>query len=388
MPDDVSPGDPRLLREIRREIRERGPLSFARYMELALHHPAYGYYAAGPERLGPQGDYFTASDLGPAFGRCVAAQLVEMDAMLGRPDPFVVIEHGGGRGLLARDVLDAASEKAPGVRDRLRYVVVETSPGMRRETRRRVPEAEVATAETVAGGGAGCVLAVELFDALPVHRVVRRARRVRELFVDLDERDNLVEREGDPLPATTAAVERYGAVPDDGDAAEVCPVLGTQLARMASALRRGFLIVVDYGHDAAELYGPRHRRGTLLAYHRHRTNEEFLARVGRQDLTAHVNLTALEDAAREQGLEVVGRTTQDRFLIAHRILEPFDEPDAARWSDPVRVRERLRIRQLIHPQGMGRMFHVLVLSKDVRPRPDLTGLRDPFAIGAQRARDR
>jgi SAM-dependent MidA family methyltransferase len=242
-----------------------------------------------------------------------------------------------------------------------------------------VPEARLVGSAIPDESCTGCVVAVELLDALPVHRVRRRDGRLREVFVDLGASGELIERELDPLPQSSALAERYGAAAREGDEAELCPALFEQLDGIERTLDRGFALIVDYGHLATELYGPAHSRGTLLAYHRHRTNEDYLLRVGEQDLTAHVNLTALEDGAWARGLAVLGRTSQDRFLIAHGILAPFDEPDAGRWNDPEKVRERLRILQLIHPEGMGRVFHVIVLAKGVEPLPKITGLEDPFA---------
>lgn len=379
MTDSEPFGNPRLLERIREEIRTEGPIPFARFMDLALHDRDHGYYARGAEVLGAGGDYFTASDVGSAFGGCLAAQISEMDAILDRPTPFTVAEFGAGRGILARDVLDAVASGGSGLQDRLQYVITDTSPGMRGEATRQAPEARVVEPGAPGEAYTGCAVAVELLDALPVHRVRRREGRLREVFVDVDASGRLIEREQDPLPRSSTLAEAYGAAAREGDEAELCPALFDALGKIAGSLDRGFAVIVDYGHVATELYGPAHPRGTLLAYHRHRTNEEFLLRVGEQDLTAHVNLTALEDAAREHGLVVLGRTTQDRFLIAHGILAPFDEPDADRWNDPARVRERLKILQLIHPAGMGRTFHIVILAKGVDPRAKITGLQDPFA---------
>jgi len=148
---------------------------------------------------------------------------------------------------------------------------------------------------------------------------------------------------------------------------------------MQSPIESGVFIVVDYGYSAAELYAPARRRGTLLAYHAHSTNEEYLSRVGEQDLTAHVNFTALEDRARELGLDSLGLTTQDRFLVANGILEQFEQEGLEQAYDPRRVKQRMQAMQLIHPAGMGRTFKVLMLSKGCAPPPDLCGMRDPFA---------
>ncbi|MBZ5640472.1 MAG: SAM-dependent methyltransferase, partial [Acidobacteriia bacterium] len=300
-------------------------MPFDRFMDLALHDREHGYYSKGASRVGREGDFFTASDVGTLFGDCVAKQLVEMDRLLGRPPRFTAIEFGAGRGLLARDVLDAAPGIDAEFASRLRYVMADRSPGMRAAAAGLVPEAESASPADVAQRAAGCVLAVELFDALPVHRVRRREGRLREVFVDLGADGRFVEREGDPAPEAEALARRYRAAGRDGEEAEVCPAASEALDALLAAIRRGFVVVVDYGDPAPVLYGPGRPRGTLLAYHRHATNEDFLLRVGEQDLTAHVNLTQLEDRGRERGAETLGITTQDRFLIANGILRHFEE---------------------------------------------------------------
>lgn len=377
MTDDPA-GSPELLQTIRDEVAAHGPMSFARFMELSLYDPTHGYYAAGPERLGRAGDFFTASDVGTALGRCLAAQLLEMDDRLSRPDPFEVLEFGGGRGWLARDLLDHTASLDADLVRRLRATIVDTSAAMRSEAAARVPEATVVPSIAAGDARDGCVLAVELFDALPVHRIRRRGEQLLEVGVDVDSEGRLTEIETAPCEDVAALAMRYAAAPRDGDEAEVCPIALDRFDDLAGSIRRGFVMIIDYGYPAEELYGRAHNRGTLLAYHRHRTNEDYLSRVGRQDLTAHVNFTALTDRARERGLDLLGLTTQDRFLIANGALVPFEETDDARWRDPAQVRERLRVLQLVHPDGMGRVFKVLVLSKNVRPLPRLGGLADPF----------
>jgi SAM-dependent MidA family methyltransferase len=348
-------------------------------MDLALHDPDHGYYARGASRLGPEGDFFTAGDVGTLFGECVARQLREMDGILGRPAEFAAVEFGAGRGTLARDVLDTAATEDRDFAARLRYAMADRSPAMRAAAAGRVPEAETAAPCDVGERGAGCVLAVELLDALPVHRLRRREGRLREVLVDLSAEGRLVEVEGAPAKEAEELALRYGAAAREGEEAEVCPSAGAELDRLSAAIRRGFVLLVDYGCPAPELYGPDRPRGTLLAYHRHATNEDFLLRVGEQDLTAHVNFTQIEDRARERGLVPLGLTTQDRFLIANGILRHFEE-GAGEWSDPARVRARLRAKQLIHPNGMGRIFKVMILSKGIDPPPALAGLRDPFRL--------
>jgi SAM-dependent MidA family methyltransferase len=371
---EASAGNPELLRLLHDEIRARGPLSFARFMELALHHPEHGYYALGSSRLGRAGDFFTASDVGPAFGACLARQLVEMDALLDRPNPFRYVEHGAGRGLLARDVEDALLASAPDLARRLDVVLIDSSRGMRAAAAERVPTSRVLTDRHAKPSGLGCVVAVELLDALPVHRVRRRGPTLYEVMVGLHG-ERLVEVEEAAQGVLLDWAERYGAARGDGDEAEACLALRPAVSGLAGAIDRGFVVIVDYGHEADRLFGPAHRRGTLLAYHRHRVSEELLVRVGEQDLTAHVNLTALAAEAEALGLHVAGSTTQDRFLIANGIL---DDLDAEAQGPLAATKRRLQAKQLIHPQGMGTTFKVVVLTKGMRPDLVVRGLRDPF----------
>jgi len=366
-----------LERRILDEISSAGPITFARFMEQALYDSEHGYYTRGASRLGPDGDFYTASDVGHGFGDALAHQLQQIDSAIGPLDPFHVVEFGAGRGLLARDVLDAVRRQEGDLARRLRYVLVDRSPAMREAAQAEVPEARVTTPDKLEAGFRGVLLAVELFDALPVHRVRRRAGRLVEVYVDVDVDGKLVETERDCTPQARALAERYDAAAEEGSEAEVCPRLDTELARIAGCLERGLLLVVDYGEQADRLYGATRPAGTLLAYVRHRTSQDYLARVGEQDLTAHVNFSALEDRARSLGLDVLCFTTQDRFLIANGILETFRSDTPAERHDPRRVKARLQALQLIHPEGMGRRFKVLALGKGCSP--DLPGLRDPFA---------
>jgi SAM-dependent MidA family methyltransferase len=369
---------PSLVERIGDEIRTSGPITFARFMELALYDPQHGYYSRGPSRIGRRGDFFTASDVGPAFGRCLARQVQEIDRLIGPLDPFHLIEFGAGRGLLARDLLDSMSELDRDLSDRLRCLMVDRSVAMRAEAAVNAPRAEALAPEELVGGYSGAILAVELFDALPVHRVRRRGGRLLELCVDVGAGGELVELERDPLPEVLEWASRYGAASEEGTEAELAPTAAGQLDMMEGLIERGVLAIFDYGYRAPELYDPSRRRGTMLAYSGHSTSESFLERVGEQDLTAHVNFSAIEERAAERGLESLGLTTQDRFLIGNGIIDYFEQQGPESVHDPEKVKQRLQAMQLIHPMGMGRIFKVLMLSKGCDPPPVLSGMKDPF----------
>ncbi len=256
-----------------KRIRARGPITFAEYMEACLYHPEHGYYAKADQE--PRRDYFTSVDVSPVFGRLLARQFHEMWEQLGRPDPFWLVEAGAGTGALAKHVLDCAAESLGMFYAALRYVAVERS---------------------------GCVFSNELLDAMPVHRVLRENGVLQELYVALGD-EGLHERAG-PLssPALTEYFAEQGIPLQDQQQAEACLEACRWIEEVAGKLGRGFVLTIDYGHLARELYDDRHMRGTLLAYARHRAGEDFFRAPGQQDLTAHVNFTALDIWGQRGGL--------------------------------------------------------------------------------------
>jgi len=371
------------------EIAGRGPIPFARFMEICLYHPQQGYYTRG---LGGGGgrDYLTSSGLHRAFGTLVARQAEEMWRGCGRPDPFWFVEFGPGEGLFAGDFL-AEAERLGAFARSLRYVLVEVSPVLAARQRARLQgrttlPVEWATEETIESrrGFTGVLFANEVIDAFPVHRVVGTPEGPREIHVAI-EGENLREV---LLPLSIPAVGRFleetGVALEDGQEVDINLAAPCWLAWAVSCLRRGYVILVDYGHEARDLYHPSRRRGTLLAYHRHRTNEDFLERPGEQDLTAHVDFTALKRSAEGAGARVLGLVTQSRFLIALGALEfleaaPIELP--AGGGDPGstvdRLREREALKEIVLPGRMGEKFRVLVLGVGDVGR-ELAGLAEPW----------
>ncbi len=365
-----------LAERLRSQIRLSGPLPFSIFMERALYEPDLGYYETGESRIGREGDFVTASDVGRFLGECLLHQALEVDRLLDQPDPFLWTEFGGGRGLLARDVLDAAAGQGV-LEGRLRYRCVERGQGMREAIRRHAPEVACHDPAEKLEPGDGVVVAVELFDALPVRRMRRVQGAIRELRVAVDG-DRFVEEITEADQGMLDHAERYGLCAEEGFEAEWAEGLPRQLSRLAGSIDRGLIVVIDYGDSAERL--ARRPAGTAMAYRKQQAHPRVLECVGEQDLTAHVNFSAIEEAAREIGLAVLGRTTQDRFLIGNGILRPFDSAtNPEGWSDPARVKQRLQAMQLIHPDGMGRAFQVLLLGRGLPPDHTLAGLVDPFA---------
>jgi SAM-dependent MidA family methyltransferase len=357
-------------------IRRQGPITFADYMRECLYHPVHGYYSKAESKR--FADYYTSVDVHPIFARLLARQFVEMWEGLGRPAEFTVVEAGAGAGRFASQVLDFSEAKLPGFYAALRYVAMERS-ALRREQatirsqRHSATGHFTASAEIPALIAAGCIFSNELIDALPVHRVVMNGGAMKEIFVGF--RDgrfvDLV------APLSTCAISEYFAAQEitlnDGQHAEAGLEASDWINEIGRRLERGYVLTIDYGHPAADLFDERHMRGTLLAYQNHRTGEEFYSSPGEQDLTAHVNFTALELWGKRAGLETAGFTSQTAFLLGlgqgNEFADLYDEGQ----TEAERTKARLQLKTLIHPEGMGERFRVLVQRKDVDASP-LTGL--------------
>jgi len=347
-------------------IRRCGPLTFADYMRECLYHPVHGYYSKAEQTR--FADYYTSADVHPIFGRLLARQFAEMWESLGRPEEFTVVEAGAGGGRLATHVLDFCATKLPAFYNSLRYVAVERSAPRREQAianlKRHATAGHFAgSAEIPARIAAGCLFSNELIDALPVHRVVKESGALKEIFVDF--------RDGRFLSATgplsTCAITDYfatqGVILQEGQCAEAGLEASDWITEVGRRLERGYVLTIDYGHHAAELFDDHHMRGTLLAYQNHRVSEDFYVSPGEQDLTAHVNFTALETWGKRSGLETVGFTSQTAFLLAlgqgNEFADLYDEGQ----TDAERVRARLQLKTLIHPEGMGERFQVLLQQK-------------------------
>jgi SAM-dependent MidA family methyltransferase len=343
---------------IREEIRARGPVTFARFMERALYDPERGYYTVAAERVGARGDYVTAPTTHPAFGALLGRGIAALWERLGRPDPFVVAEAGAGTGALAAQILSAGFGGA------LRYRIIEPFAVWREaQTRELSPwAAQVAWyGELLAQPGPPHVLlANELLDALPVHRVVRRAGGLRELYVAEDAAGALAEGEG---PLSTEELKQYfarlGALPPLDTPVEVSLAAAAWLRRALAATRGGWVWLLDYGAEAAELYSVP-RAGTLRAFHGHALSTDALARVGAQDLTADVDFTTAMCTAQDEGW-VVEQYTSQRELLLSLGLEEWLRPSSGLAGDPKGASAgRWAVLQLVDPGGLGAIRSLLL----------------------------
>jgi len=370
------PSNPELVARIAAEIRAAGPMTFARFMELALYDPVDGYYSSPVERPTRTGDFLTAPELDPLFGRALSRQVAEVWQRLGRPAGLTVREYGAGGGALAAAMLAGLSRDEPALAQTVRYEPVEHNPHRVRELQDRLASGGLGGAiDEAAGPFVGVVLANEFLDALPVHRVVGRAGgAVGELYVDVRD-GQFVEVEGDPSrEALAARLVADGVSLPPGQRAEVRLADEQWVAAVSQDLRAGVAIVIDYALAADELYAPSRPDGTLVAYLAHRAHTNPFRSVGRQDLTAHVDLTALSAAATTAGLDVLGETSQAEFLIGNGLEELVGEIRADRSTDLAAwAHVRAAVARLLDPRATGG-FRVAVLGRGIASTPPLAGL--------------
>jgi SAM-dependent MidA family methyltransferase len=388
-------------------IRREGPIPFSRYMSMCLYEPELGYYARPREQFGKAGDFYTSSDVHALFGRLLCRQFVEFWQALGAPSAVDLIELGPGRGLFARDVLDWAAKKHPEFLRALRYRLVESSPWLRqrqqerleefiaagqvsidsdfssalgRSTPRRAKERVVGTP----GGEALIVFGNEFFDALPVE-VLTAAGELR-----VAEKDGvLIEQTVDPSPRVLEYVDRYGVHPPAGGRVEVSLAGVEWMRRIAEGFagprgpqqgwddsRRGFAVFIDYGYTRPEQLAGR-PLDTLMTYRQHRASGNPYEAPGEQDITAHVNFTALRAAAAEGGLDSLALLTQAQFLMGVGEPTQFAEAFEDCRLPQEQAKVAMQLKHLVTPAGIGEIFQVLVLSHgvDAEKTRTLSGLK-------------
>jgi SAM-dependent MidA family methyltransferase len=377
---------------IRAEIAAAGGrIPFARFMDLALYHPEWGYYRAVERRPGRPGDFLTAPEAHPFFGITLARQIAECWERLGQPDPFVVREYGPGIGGLAWDIIGGLTQEAPGCRAVLEYRLVEQNPHrleqaiatLRAEGLGHVVRGEVLPPQDAESAApiTGILLANEMADAFGVHRLIWRDGHLREGWV-VWTGDGFAEEEGNLSPeAQAAAPERMlreeGITLGEGDRIEISPLAEAWFASAARGLGRGYALLIDYGYPAAELYRAHRLEGTVRAYRGHTVSDDPFQHVGAQDLTAHVDFSAMRRAGEREGLDFAGQTNQGAFLaslgMGDLLVDLGKDPET---TMPEYLAAQAAILRLIDPGGMGR-FGVLMMARNAPLAPPLRGFTIP-----------
>jgi SAM-dependent MidA family methyltransferase len=358
-------------------IHATGPITFADYMATCLYDPEFGYYSGRTGRR--RADYYTSVDMSPIFGRLIARQLNEMWVILGRPSRFTIGEFGSGTGTLALQILDFSRDQLPEFYEAIDYRAIEVS-AKRQEVANSALAAHISAghatilSEMAEAIAQGCVLTNEFLDALSVHRVVMEDGDLREIYVDAAE-DALIERK---MPVSSPEVREYfrrqQVELEEGQHAEAALCACAWIEDIGRRLSHGFVLTIDYGREARELYDEHHMRGTILAYSKHRASEDFYRAPGEQDLTAHVNFTALDLWGRMNGLVRTGLATQTNFLLSLARHYDFADVKLEGADETGQLRARLQFKSLIFPEGMGETFQVMVQHKGMA-QPVLTGLK-------------
>ena len=362
------------------EILERGPIPFSRYMQLCLYEPQFGYYSRNSEQFGKAGDFYTSSDVHAVFGRLLARQFDEMWRALDSPSQVKLLELGPGRGLLAQDVLDWSEKKFPEFFAALRYELCESSAALRerleeilrrhfeggkcsfvdlpRET--QSPSTSLRSARDDRDVEAPVIVfANEFFDALPVEVLSDRGA----LRVGL-EGERFVESWAPASPSELEYLDYRSVHPEEGERVEAGLTAYDIAMLVATGINRGFFVAIDYGYTRDELLAGRHR-GTIMTYRQHSVSPNPYQAPGEQDITAHVNFTALAQALRNSGMHVQKLLTQSQFLMGIGESNQFADAFEECRLPQERAKVALQLKHLVTPAGMGETFHVLAASKGV-----------------------
>ncbi len=352
------------------EIRRIGPIPFSRYMELCLYEPELGYYSRAREKFGKAGDFYTSSDVHAVFGRLLARQFEEMWRVLGSPARIDMIELGPGRGLFACDVLDWSARQFPDFAAALRYSLVEQSAHLRAKLQERlagyVASGKCAIYDSLEQAAAAAsdnvvVFGNEFFDALPVELIDHRGA-VRVAV----ETERFVEQFVAPSATENEFLDRYGVHPEEGERVEAPLLSLTWMDRIAALFdkRRGFVVLIDYGYTREQQLAGRHR-DTLMTYRRHVFTPSPYEAPGEQDVTAHVNFTALRSRGLERGLEAPALVTQSQFLIGIGEETQFADAFQDCRLPQEQAKVALQLKHLISPEAMGETFQVHLMSHNV-----------------------
>lgn len=358
-----------LMQRIAQQVR----ITFADFMSVCLYEPGLGYYTSPGRKVGVEGDFYTSISVHAAFGRVIAREISQMWRCMDSPLAFTLVEGGAGNGRLACDIMDYLAERETTLYGGLRLVLVEKEPSLE-SAQREMLSAHVdrvgwLTPEEFSSehfSFSGCLYSNELIDALPVHRVVMSPDGLQEIYVT--SRDGELCEEIAPL--STDAIREYLAriavELHPGQQAEINLAAPAWLASASRALHRGFILTIDYGYPAAELFATHRKRGTLLCYHRHQTEENPYIRLGSQDITSHVDFTTLMKCGEELGLRTDWFGEQYRFLLSGGIVEEIEEIERSDATDEQKLKLRLALKKLIMPGGgMGDTFRLLIQSKEV-----------------------
>ncbi len=350
-----------LLEIIKDEVRSKGIITFERYVELALYAPLFGYYASGRAVIGKEGDFYTSSQATGIYGRLMAEAYVKLSEVSG-PD---FVEMGAGEGAFAGDFLSGLARFYPEAYEKCRYFIVERAEALAERQKKALSGFgdKIAWTESIEAlpEVEGVFFSNELVDAFPFHRVRQEPGRLSEIYVGL-EGGNLSETTGVlSTPELAMHFNRLMLVLPDGMTTEANLRVSGWMSAIGGRLKKGFVITVDYGYPAYEYYSAARPRGTALCHYKHTVNEDFLARVGEQDITAHVDFTTLGLMGQRAGFEAELFCEQGRFLS--ETLPWFEQSTRRAGAEDELARAGQGLKTLLHPEWLGGVFKVLLQSK-------------------------
>jgi SAM-dependent MidA family methyltransferase len=340
-------------------IQREGGINFRDFMEMALYQPHLGYYTSTREKIGRAGDYLTSPEVSPTFGAMVSRQLNEMWDVMGRPVTFQIVEAGAGTAALCRDILRWARGTAPDLLSAIEYVIVEVSPALAaRQTEAISGEGlghKVSWAEAMPTAIEGCILTNELLDSMPVHRVSVESGRLQEVFVTWDGGRFVEELRAPSSSELGAYFATLGLLPGEGCRAEVNLAALDWMRGAANALRRGFVLTFDYGYEAGDLFAPWRREGTLLCFYSHNPSADPYSRIGRQDMTSHIDFTSVRRSGEQAGASTIGIVSQAEFLTSLGIGEAVSLRSEGEVDLEGYYSRRRAVMELLDPAGLGRI---------------------------------
>lgn len=351
---------------------ENNQITFKQFMEMALYYPELGYYTKDREKIGKKADFYTSSSVGSVFGQTISKVLAELVSYIENQD-YRIIEIGGGNGRFARDVLSELKIKNPEVYTKLTYYMIETSPyHIQLQKEYLIDHLDhvewIDDLEKLGNSIKGVIFSNELVDAFPVHMVKKVNGDLMEVYVSWNSDEATFEEKIDELSDNRLSdyFTEQGITLKEGQIAEVNLNAIEWIQSVGEKLSQGYVMTIDYGHPAEELYASHRHNGSLMCYHLHLANDNPYQHIGDQDITSHVNFTALEHYGLSVGLKTIYLDTQGNFLISSGILEYLISIDNALnrdlFQDEALKRNRA-IRQLITPGEMGDTFKVLIQQK-------------------------
>lgn len=361
---------------IAKKITAGGPIPFHQFMEMALYYPGLGYYTSGRNRIGETGDYFTSVWFCNLFGEMIARQLVEMWSLMEQPS-LTIVEFGGDNGKLCSDILNELKFEQALFRNLQYYMVEKGNPAFKTSDPDHIEKVKrVESLDQLPVITHGCIISNELVDNFPVSRV-QMEDELMEIYVDYQ--DGFVEK---LLPASSLLKDYFEHLNirlPKGYQAEVNLQAIQWLRDISLKLQQGFVLTIDYGSLSAELYQPRHRMGTILCYRQHQVHDSFYTDIGEQDITSHVNFSALLHWGEKHGLDCCGYTDQANFLMSLGLADHLKKKEARLPNHKVSGLAKQAVMISSFLSGMGRKFKVLIQNKGIK-KPQLSGLRLCFPI--------